>query len=374
MVSIIRVENEEQLKQFIDFPYKLYEKNRYWVPPLKRDVYHLLNKSENPFWEHSERDLFLAFRKEHLVGRVAAIVDYNFIDFWKENTGYFGFFECEEDEEVAKALLGAVEKFHREKQMDKYIGPMNPSTNDECGFLLEGYFSSPLLMMTYTPEYYHHLAKAAGLTKAKDLNAYYVEGKDAPYEYLERVAAIVRRRVQDLKIRTVNMKDFANELQKVQEVYNDAWSPNWGFVPMTDAEFKEIAKNLKPLIVSDLLFIVEVNDVPAAVSITVPNYNYVLKKLNGKLGPIEMLKFLYYKRKIKEVRLMIMGVRKQFQKMGLESLLYLESFKAGQRLGFKGGELSWTLEDNYEVNNGIKKVGAKLYKKWRIYQGTVKKS
>ena len=374
MLSIIRVENEEQLKQFIDFPYKLYEKNRYWVPPLKRDVYHLLNKSENPFWEHSERDLFLAFRKEHLVGRIAAIVDYNFIEFWKENTGYFGFFECEEDEEVAKALLGAVEKFHREKQMDKYIGPMNPSTNDECGFLLEGYFSSPLLMMTYTPEYYHRLAKAAGLTKAKDLNAYYVEGKDAPYEYLERVAAIVRRRVQDLKIRTVNMKDFANELQKVQEIYNDAWSPNWGFVPMTDAEFKEIAKNLKPLIVSDLLFIVEVNDVPAAVSITVPNYNYVLKKLNGKLGPIEMLKFLYYKRKIKEVRLMIMGVRKQFQKMGLESLLYLESFKAGQRLGFKGGELSWTLEDNYEVNNGIKKVGAKLYKKWRIYQGTVKKS
>jgi hypothetical protein len=374
MISIVRVESEEQLKQFIDFPYQLYEKNKYWVPPLKRDMHHLFDKSENPFWDHSERDLFLAYRNEHLVGRIAGIVDQNFIEYWKENTGYFGFFECEEDKEVAQALFDAVGKYHRDKQMDKYIGPMNPSTNEECGFLLEGYFSSPVIMMTYTPEYYHMLAEASGLTKAKDLNAYYIDTKDAPLEYLERIASIVRRRVPDMKIRTVNMNDFANEVQKIREVYNDAWSSNWGAVPMTDDEFKAIAKNLKPLIVSDLVFIIEINGVPAGVSLTVPNYNQVLKKLNGKLGPIEMLKFLYYKRKIKEIRLIIMGVRKQFQKRGLESLLYLESFKTALRLGVTGGELSWTLEDNHEVNNGIKKVGGKLYKKWRIYQGTVKKS
>jgi hypothetical protein len=374
MISIVRVENENQLKQFIDFPYELYEKNKYWVPPLKRDVHHLFNKSENPFWEHSERELFLAYRKEHLVGRIAAIVDHNFIEYWQENTGYFGFFECEEDEQAAQALYAAVEKFHREKQMDKFIGPMNPSTNEECGFLLEGYFSSPVIMMTYTPEYYHNLTLASGLTKAKDLNAYYIDVKDAPFEYLERIVSIVRRRVQDLKIRNVNMKDFANEVQSIREVYNDAWSSNWGAVPMTEAEFKAIAKNLKPLIVSDLVFVIEVNNVPVGVSLTVPNYNQVLKQLNGKLGPIEMLKFLYYKGKIKEIRLIIMGVRKKYQKLGLESLLYLESFKAAQRLGVTGGELSWTLEDNHEVNNGIKKVGGKLYKKWRIYQGTVKKS
>ena len=140
---------------------------------------------------------------------------------------------------------------------------------------------------------------------------------------------------------------------------------------MTDAEFDLIAKNLKQLIVPDLVFVIEINNVPAGVSVTVPNYNEVLMKLKGKLGPIEMLKFLYYKRQIKEVRLMIMGVRRKYQKMGLESLFYLESFKAGKRLGVTGGELSWTLEDNYEVNNGIKKMGGKLYKKWRMYQGTV---
>ena len=374
MISIVRVENEAQLKQFVDFPYKLYENNKYWVPPLKRDVHHLFDPAENPFWEHSDRDLYLAFHNEHLVGRIAGIVDHNYIEFWKENTGYFGFFECEEDPECAKALFDAVRRFQAEKGMDKFIGPMNPSTNDECGFLLEGYFSSPMILMTHTPEYYHDLAQASGLVKAKDLNAYYVNTEDAPIEYLERICSIVRRRVQDMKIRSVNMKDFPNEVKRIQEVYNDAWSPNWGFVPMTDAEFKLIAKNLKQLIVPELVYIIEINNVPVGVSVTVPNYNEVLKKLNGKLGPIQMLKFLYYKGKINEVRLMIMGVRRQFQKMGLESLFYLESFKAGKRLGYKGGELSWTLEDNHEVNNGIKKMGGKLYKKWRIYQGTVDRS
>ena len=299
MISTVRVEDEKQLKQFIEFPYKLYEKDKYWVPPLKRDVYHLFDKSANPFWTHSERDLFLVYRNKHLVGRVAAIVDQNFIEFWKEKTGYFGFFECEQDAEAAKALFDAVRKFHGENGMEKFIGPMNPSTNDECGFLLEGYYSSPVIMMTYTPEYYHELAKASGLVKAKDLYAYYVNTDDAPLEYLERICSIVRRRVHDIKMRCVNMKDFTNEVKKIQEVYNDAWSPNWGFVPMTDAEFKEIANNLKPLIVPELVFILELNNVPAGVSLTVPNYNEILKKVKGKLGPIGMLKFLYYRSKIK---------------------------------------------------------------------------
>ena len=371
MISIVPVKNEEQLKAFVEFPYQLYKNDKYWVPPLRKDVYHLFDTSANPFWEHSERELLLAYRNEHLVGRIAAIVDRNYIECWKENTGYFGFFECENDAEVAGALFKAAEKFHREKAMDKFIGPMNPSTNDECGFLLEGYYSSPFIMMTYTPEYYHELAQASGLTKAKDLYAYYVSTDDAPIEYLDRITSIVRRRVQDIKVRPVNMNDFSNELKRIREVYNDAWSPNYGAVAMTEAEFKEIARVLKPLLVPELVIVVEVNNKVVGVSLSVPNYNEVLKRLNGKLGLLEMLKFLYYKRSISEVRLVIMGVCKEYQKMGLESLLYLESFKAGKRLGYKGGELSWTLEDNHHVNNGIKKMGGKLYKKWRIYQGTV---
>ncbi len=373
MVSITKVTRKEELKQFVEFPYRLYKNDKYWVPPLKRDVYHLLDESQNPFWDHSEKELFLAIRDGRVVGRIAAIVDHNFIKVWKENTGYFGFFECENDVEAAKKLYGAVHEFQRSKSMDKYIGPMNPSTNEECGFLLVGYDSSPFIMMTYTPEYYHSLALASGLEKAKDLYAYYVDTKDAPVEYLERITQIVKKRVKGLVVRCVDMKHFDEEVMKIRDVYNDAWSRNWGAVAMTDDEFRQIAKNLKSLVVPELVLLAEIDGVPAAASLSVPNYNEVLKKLGGRLGPIEMLKFLYYKGRISEARLVIMGVRKQFQKMGLESFLYLESFKEGKRRGYKGGELSWTLEDNYEVNHGIMKMGGKLYKQWRMYQGTVAK-
>jgi hypothetical protein len=226
-------------------------------------------------------------------------------------------------------------------------------------------------MMTYTFEYYHKLAETAGLTKARDLYAFYMEAKSAPMERLERMCSAIRKRVKDLKVRAVNIDDFHNEVRKIQEVYNDAWRRNWGFVPMTDAEFSHIAKTLKDLLVPELVIIVEVDNAPVGVSLTVPNYNFILKKLNGNLNLPGMLKFLYYKNKIKEARLMIMGVKKDYQKLGLEGLMVLETLKAGMKLGYLSGELSWTLEDNYAVNNTILKMGGRLYKKYRVYQGTV---
>jgi len=226
-------------------------------------------------------------------------------------------------------------------------------------------------MMTYTFEYYHKLAEVVGLTKAKDLYAFYIEAKNAPMERLERMCSAIRKQVKDLKVRPVNIDDFHNELKQLQEVYNDAWSRNWGFVPMTDAEFSHIAKTLKDLIIPELVIIVEVDNVPVGVSLSVPNYNFILKKLNGNLNLPGMLKFLYYKNKIKEARLMIMGVKKDYQKLGLEALMVFETLKSGMKLGYLSGELSWTLEDNYSVNNTIIKMGGRLYKKYRIYQATV---
>lgn len=371
MISVVPVKTKKQLKTFVNYPYELYKNNRYWVPPLKRDVYDLLDKSKNPFWEHAERKMFLAYRDKRIAGRICAIVDYNYIEFWDEKIGYFGFFECDDDEEAANVLFDNVKEFHKDKGMTRFIGPMNPSSNDEWGLLIEGYYTSPFIMMPHNFEYYQQICEEVGLRKAKDLYAYYIDSKDAPFEYLERLCSIVRRRVQDMKVRPVNINDFAGEIKRIKEIYNDAWSRNWGFVPMTDAEFNLIAKNLKPLIVPELIIIIEIDNVPVAVSLTVPNYNMVLKKLNGRLGPMGMLKFLYYKNKIKEGRLMVMGVRKQYRKMGLESLLFLESFRAGQQLGYIGGELSWVLEDNYPTNNTIVKMGGKLYKKYRIYEGSV---
>jgi len=371
VIKIIPVKNEKELKEFIELPYRLYKNNRYWVPPLRKDVYNLFDKKKYPFWEHAEREMFLAYRDKEVVGRICAIVDYNFIEFWNEKTGYFGFFECENDAEAAVALFKAVHNFHKEKGMTKFVGPFNPSTNEELGFLLEGYFLEPMIMMTYTFEYYHKLAEVAGLTKVKDLYAFYIEAKNAPIERLERMCSAIRKRVKDLKVRPVNIDDFHNEVKKIQEVYNDAWSRNWGFVPMTDTEFSHIAKTLKDLIVPELVIIVEIDNVPIGVSLTVPNYNFILKKLNGNLNLPGMLKFLYYKNKIKEARLMIMGVKKDYQRLGLEGLMVFETLKAGMKLGYLSGELSWTLEDNYPVNNTIIKMGGRLYKKYRIYQGTV---
>ncbi len=371
MITVVQVKTDKEIQAFVNYPYRLYKNNRYWIPPLKRDVYNLLNKSKNPFWQHAERELFLAYRANRIAGRICAIIDYNFIEFWNEKTGYFGFFECDDDSEAAQTLFDRVREFHRERGMAKFIGPVNPSTNDECGILIEGFYTPPFIMMTHNFDYYPTLCEQAGLRKAKDFFAYYIDTKNAPFEYLERLCSIVRKRIQDLKVRPIDLDNFINEVKKVKEIYNDAWSHNWGFVPMTDAEIDALANNLKPLVKPELVIMIEVDNVPAAVSLTVPNYNRVLKEMHGRLGPIEMLKFLYYKNKIKEGRLMVMGVRKQFRKMGLESLLFLESFRAGQQLGYTGGELSWVLEDNYTTNNEIVKMGGELYKKYRIYESNL---
>lgn len=370
MIDVIPVKTEKDFKTFVDVPYFLYKNDRYWVPPLKREVRKLLDQEKNPFWKHAERGLYLAYRGKNIAGRICAIVDYNYIEFWQEKTGYFGFFECDRDEDAAVALIDHVKEFHRDKGMTSFIGPMNPSTNDECGILVEGFFTPPMIMMSYNYAYYDALCKYAGLEKAKDLVAYYFDMKDTPWERLERLTSIIRRRVPDMKVRSMRMDDFRNEVQRIKEIYNDAWSRNWGFVPMTDEEMDALAENLKPLVKSELIIIIEVDEVPVAVSLAVPNYNFVLQKLAGRFGPIEILKFMYYKSKIDEARLMIMGVRKDYRKMGLDSLLFHESFKAGQELGYRGGELSWILEDNHATNNTIIKLGGKPYKKYRMYRGT----
>ncbi|MGQ9664245.1 MAG: hypothetical protein ACUVUH_02805 [bacterium] len=371
MIKVIPVKTEKDLRLFVELPFRLYKNNRYWVPPLRKEVYNLFDKKKYPFWEHSEREMFIVYREKEVVGRVCAIVDYNYLEFWNEKTGYFGFFECENDKEAAMALFDAVRNFQKDKGMTKFVGPFNPSTNEELGFLLEGYFLEPMIMMTYTFDYYHELATSAGLTKAKDLYAFYIETKNAPLENLERLCSIIRKRVRDLKVRHVNIEDFNSEVKKIREVYNDAWSRNWGFVPMTDSEFNHIAKTLKDLVVPELVIVVEIDNSPVAVSLAVPNYNFILKRLKGNLNLLGMLKFLYYRNKIKEARLMIMGVKKDYQKLGLEALMFLETFKAAMKLGYNSGELSWTLEDNHPVNNTILKMGGRIYKKYRIYQGIV---
>ncbi len=368
-VNIEEVNGASGMNEFVRFPWKVYQGNPHWVPPLRSDVEFLLSEKKNPFFHHAEAACFLARKNGETVGRIAAIIDRNHIKFHNEQAGFFGFFECLPDCDVARKILDTAAKWLKERDIEIMRGPMNPSTNDECGFLLEGFDSPPMIMMTYTPAYYLDYMERCGLTKAKDLYAYIAVLSDvAAGERLEKLAAAVKARVPGLTVRPANMRQFPHEVEAVQEIYNSAWSHNWGFVPKTDAETENLAKRLKPLIVPELMIMAEVNGKPAAFFVAVPDYNQVLGRINGVLGPLGIAKFLWYSRKISAIRVMAMGVSEEFRKRGIEGLLYLESFKAAVKKGYERAEMSWILEDNVLMQRGCELMGGKLYKKYRLYE------
>jgi hypothetical protein len=248
------------------------------------------------------------------------------------------------------------------------VGPMNPSTNDECGLLVEGFDSPPCLMMPYNPRYYPSLIEESGLKKVMDLYAYLVEKSTVQDDRLFRITDRLVKRESKLWVRPINLKNLEEELKIIKEIYNHAWSKNWGFVPLTEEEIDDLAKNLKPLVVPDIVLFAYWGDDPVGFSVSLPDYNDVLKHLNGKIGLIGSLKFLYYSRKIKKIRVMLLGVKQAFQKKGVEGLLYVETFKRGIKKGYEKAECSWILENNLLMQHGIKALGGNHYKTYRIYE------
>jgi hypothetical protein len=367
-MQIELVSDKKGLDRFIRFPRAVYEGNPNWVPPLISEMEFLLG-GKNPFFRHAEASYFLATEGSGVVGRIAAIIDRNHINIHNEQAGFFGFFECLPDPAIAAGLLDVASTWLKERGIGIMRGPLNPSTNDECGFLLEGFDSPPMIMMTYTPQYYLDYMERCGLTKAKDLFAYISIINDvSAIGRLERMAAGVRTRVPGLTVRPANMKQFHRELEAVKDIYNSAWSHNWGFVPMTDEEIESLAKRLKPLIVPELFIIAEVNGSPAAFFTALPDFNQVLRRINGRLGPVGIMKYLWYSRRITDIRVLTMGVKEEYRKKGVEGLLYLESFKAAVKKGYERAEMSWILEDNVLMQRGCELMGGRLYKKYRIYE------
>jgi len=366
-LHIEEVRNEQDVMTFIRFPWMIYQGDPYWVPPLLKDQLQKFSPN-HPFRSHSEMILFLAHRGGEIVGRIAGIIDHSFVEFHQEKTGFFGFFESIQDAQVTGLLLSKVKDWLRGHGMEKIMGPMNPSTNDECGLLVDGFNSSPRLMMPYNPVYYNALIEGAALKKAKDLYAYFVEQSSFVAGRLNRIATKLIRKEPNLRVRPINLPHFDEELTIIKDIYNHAWSRNWGFVPLTEAEIDDLAKNLKSLVVPDLVLFAYWQDEPVGFSVALPDYNEVLKRLNGKLGPLGFLKFLYFSRKINTVRVMLLGVKHAFQKRGVEGLLYYETFKRGIRKGYFKAECSWILEDNLLMQHGIEAMGGKRYKTYRIYE------
>jgi hypothetical protein len=366
-LKVEEVKSQKDLMTFIRFPWEIYKGDRYWVPPLVKDQ--LLKLSPNhPFRTHSEMILFLAYQGKKILGRIAGIIDHHYIEFHQEKVGFFGFFESIPDPEVAGFLLMRVADWLKGHEMDKMAGPMNPSTNDECGLLIEGFDASPCLMMPYNPPYYPSLLEGFGLKKRMDLYAYFLEKSSFHRDRLDRITEKLRKREPLLRTRPINLHHLDEELKIIKEIYNQAWSKNWGFVPMTDEEINLLAKELKPLAVSDLVLFAYWGEEPVGFSVSLPDYNDVLKRLNGKIGLLGALKFLYYSKKIKKIRVMLLGVKHAFQKKGVEGLLYIETFRRGIRKSYHQAECSWILEENVLMQHGIEAMGGKRYKSYRIYE------
>lgn len=374
-VSISEVSSRSDLKEFVELPYRLYGEDADWVPPLRSDVRWMLDPAKNPFWKHARRSLFLARRNGRVVGRVAAIADDEHNRVHGDRTGFFGFFECENDPGAARALFEAAEKAVAKllPGCDRLRGPVNPSMNDEVGFLLaaESDPGPAVLMMTYNPAYYLDLAASAGFEKEKDLVALLAPIDDRSFARLGRITDAVRKRNPELTFRTIRMDRFAEELGKVKEVYNAAWEKNWGFVPMTSDEIDAMAKKLKDVIYAPIIWFAEAGKKPVAFMLGMPDFNQVLIRMGGRLLPFGWLKFLLGRKKVDRVRLMAFGVLPEYRRKGLDAVCYFEGYRAAMAAGFKTVEFSWILEDNLDLLKPIEVFEGKLYRRYRLVARTV---
>lgn len=366
-IHIEEVKTKKDLKKFIYFPWKVYKNNPNWVPPLIKDLKERLDKKKNPFFEHADMELFLAYRDNEVVGRIAAILDENHNKVHNEKIVFFGLYESFNDFETAKSLLDKVAAWGRGKGMEVLRGPMNLSMNDECAFLLEGFDSPPVIMMTYNPPYYLDLMEKCRLVKAKDLYAFYMR-KD--HKAAEKVKAVVKRAREEINvnIRTINMKNLDEEVRKIQFIYNNAWEKNWGFVPWTENEMSYMVKKLKKIADPSLVILAEDKDKPVGFAFGLPNYNEVIIRMNGRLTPLGIIKFFIYRKKIKGMRGVVFGILKEYRLTGLSYLLFSELEKNAKAQGYEWGETSWQLEDNVAINRFVDSLGGKIYKKYRILE------
>jgi GNAT superfamily N-acetyltransferase len=359
--------DRKALKPFLDLPYELYGNNPHWVPPLRIAVKELLDRQKHPFYANAEAEFFLARRSGRPLGRIAAIMDRTHNRVHNENAGFFGFFECVDDLAVAEALLQRARQWAFDRGAQFIRGPVSPSTNYECGLLVEGFDSDPMVMMTYNPPYYAALMDRVGLRKAKDLLAYISNSSEVQLEKIERAARRVFAKT-GVRVRPINMKAFDAEVARVWEVYCAAWRHNWGFVPMSREEFFQMGKEMKQILKPELVLIGEVGEKMVGFALALPDINQALKPARGRLLPTGLFKILYHQRLIKSVRVLALGVVEEHRSSGLPAAFYATLVRNARKLGYGPCEMSWILEDNILMNRSLEVMGAKRYKTYRIYE------
>ena len=355
--------------RFVDLPYRLYKGDPVWVPLLKDDIRLLFDRAKNPFFQHAEVEPFLAWRDGRVVGRIAAIDNRAHNEFHHDRVGFFGFFECEDDPEAAQALFDAAERWISARGKDTLRGPMNFSTNDDCGSLIDGFATPPAIMTPHNPPYHARLYAAAGFAKAKDLLAYWIPHDNPPERLVKGVELIKKRK--GIVTRSMDMKRFSAEVDLIRLIYNDAWDKNWGFVPMTQPEIEHMAKQLKPVVDPELVVFAEIKGEPIGFALALPDFNIALKHMGGSLFPFGIFAMLWWQRKIHQARVLTLGIKHGYRASGVDALLIHELFLRCGRRGYPRGEFSWILEDNYAMRRPLEATGAIAYKTYRIYDRPV---
>lgn len=372
MIKVAAVPSRgKDLKTFIDFPHDLHREDPYYVPELFMAQRDLLNPDKHPFFKHGRMQLFLAHKDGKLVGRIAAIFNGNNNTFNNSNDGFFGFFDCIDDQEVADALLRTAEGWLRDQGLSTMIGPVNPSTNEPCGLLVDGFDSSPMILMPYNPPYYITLLERYGLAKQVDLVAYALYDNDLGDKPVRLQEALTARLAsKGITVRSFDLKhNFKRELEQFGKVYNAAWDKNMGFVPMTKEEFDFMGKDMKMIADTDFCLAAEHNGEVVGIALCLPDINQVLKKIKrGRLFPAGVFKFLFGRKKINALRILALGVLEPYRKMGIEACFYATIMKKGREKGFKMAEASWMLEHNDLMNKAIEHMHGVRYKTYRIFE------
>ncbi len=369
------VASKRDLSTFIKLPWRLYRNEPTWVPPLISERRQFLDRTRNPWFEHGEAQYFLAWRDGRAVGRISAQVDRILNEFQGNEWGMFGFFECEDDPEAAGALLDAAERWLRARGRDRMVGPMDFTMNDECGVLVEGFELPPIILTNWTHPYYPALLESAGMVKAMDtlmweLN---VSQRDKVHSAIWDVAEKVESK-HGIVVRPMRKRDLQAEIDRFLTVYNAAWEKNWGFSPLTEKEVRHYAKTLKPLLDEHWAFIAEKDGETVGAALTLPDYNQVLKHMNGRLLPFGWLKFLWYKRKIDRVRVFALGVKREYQHTGVAARFYQLHFDSAEITPQKGGEMGWILESNTSMNRAMEGMGGTVVRRYRLYERTFEES
>jgi len=369
-LSVKKVKTSTDIKNFIRLPWNIYGDSPLWIPPLISERKKFLDPVVNPFFKGSKVDLFLVTsNKKTALGRIALIENHVYNETLSDRVGFFGMFEVVNNKQASDFLLNKAEQWCREKKISKLIGPVNLSTNHECGLLVDGFDIPPVIGITYNPSYYSEFFKTWGLRKYKDLVSLRMDMLKMP-EYLESSIKRIRKR-ERFKVRSFCLNNFNEEIENIWRIYNESWADNWGFIPMSKEEFVYSANEMRKFIQPEYCFIAEVDGKPVGFSLTLPDINEVLKKMNGRIFPFGWAKFFLNKNKIKLFRVVALGVMTTYRRLGIDAALYYETYKKFLEKKIKWCDMSWILEDNKGMLNSIYRLGGTIYKRHRIYERNI---